>query len=132
MKLAATSGCEFAVRSGGQMSWEGSSNIGLEGFTIDLQGLRVIELHDEEKTVSIAPGLTWGEVYAFLKPHGLHTMGARASSVGVGGFLLGGKFIIGVLLNHHLIVVAHRRHILLINGARIRERQCSRLRNRSL
>ncbi len=132
MKLAISSKCEFAVRSGGHMSWEGSSNIGPNGFTIDLQGLKVIELRDEEKMVSIAPGLTWGEVYAFLKPHGLHTMGARASSVGVGGFLLGGKFIIGVILNHDLIIVTHRWHILPIDGTRFRERQCSRLRNCSL
>ncbi|KAG9220414.1 hypothetical protein CCMSSC00406_0003870 [Pleurotus cornucopiae] len=90
VKFATASRCEFAVRSGGHMSWEGSSNIGPNGFTIDLQGLRSIELQDGGETISIAPGLTWGEVYAFLKPHGLHTVGARAPGVGVGGFLLGG------------------------------------------
>ncbi|KAF4597920.1 hypothetical protein EYR38_006312 [Pleurotus pulmonarius] len=90
VRFATASRCEFAVRSGGHMSWEGSSNIGSNGFTIDLQGLKTIELHDDGDTISIAPGLTWGEVYMFLKPHGLHTVGARAPGVGVGGFLLGG------------------------------------------
>lgn len=73
------------------MSWEGSSNIGPNGFTIDLGGLKEVELKDDGKTVSIAPGLKWSEVYGFLKPHGLHTVGGRSSGVGVGGFLIGGK-----------------------------------------
>ncbi|KDQ27404.1 hypothetical protein PLEOSDRAFT_1104095 [Pleurotus ostreatus PC15] len=90
VKYATASRCEFAVRSGGHMSWEGSSNIGHNGFTIDLEGLKLMELQDGGETLSIAPGLIWGEVYAFLKPHGLHTVGARSPGVGVGGFLLGG------------------------------------------
>lgn len=120
MAFATTFGCEFAVRSGGHMSWEGSSNIGPNGFTIDLQGLKGIEFNDEAKTVSVAPGLTWGEVYAFLKPHGLQTMGARASSVGVGGFLLGGKSIPRALMDHALTGV-NRWYILLIHGTRFCE-----------
>ncbi|KAG9227836.1 hypothetical protein PTI98_011449 [Pleurotus ostreatus] len=107
MGFATTSGCEFAVRSGGNMSWEGSSNIGAHGFTIDLQGLKGIEFDDDAKTVSVAPRLTWGEIYAFPKPHGLHTMGARASSVGIGGFLLGGKSIPRALLTSSSTTRSH-------------------------
>ncbi|KAF7416085.1 hypothetical protein PC9H_002345 [Pleurotus ostreatus] len=90
IKFATATRCEFAVRAGGHMSWEGSSNIGPNGFTIDLGGLKEVELKDDGKTVSIAPGLKWSEVYGFLKPHGLHTVGGRSSGVGVGGFLIGG------------------------------------------
>ncbi|KAJ8501508.1 hypothetical protein ONZ45_g12134 [Pleurotus djamor] len=90
MKFATQNGCEFAVRSGGHMSWEGSSNIGPEGFTIDLESLTEIQLSDDSTTVSIPPGLRWADVYGFLQPHHLHTAGGRSSGVGVGGFLVGG------------------------------------------
>ncbi|KAJ8495373.1 hypothetical protein ONZ45_g12898 [Pleurotus djamor] len=90
LKFATRHQCEFAVRAGGHMSWAGSSNIGPEGFTIDLENMRKIGLLDDSKTVSIEPGLRWSAVYNFLVPHGLHTVGGRSSGVGVGGFLMGG------------------------------------------
>lgn len=73
------------------MSWVGSSNIGSDGFTIDLEHMRRVELLDDWKTVSISPGLRWTDVYSFLSPYNLHTAGGRTSGLGVGGFLLGGE-----------------------------------------
>ncbi|KAJ7701558.1 hypothetical protein B0H17DRAFT_1244389, partial [Mycena rosella] len=82
--------CEFAVRSGGHMTWAGSSNIGPSGFTIDLQKLNSISLSRDQSVVSIGPGCTWKMVYHALEPYHLGTIGGRTSDVGVAGFLLGG------------------------------------------
>lgn len=41
-------------------------------------------------TVKIGAGCKWSDVYSVLDPLGVATMGGRASSVGTGGFLLGG------------------------------------------
>ncbi|KAF5382383.1 hypothetical protein D9757_009809 [Collybiopsis confluens] len=109
-------GCHFAVRTGGHMSWSGASNIGLEGFTIDLQGLMLeteegqgqgeergsdvrAKLSKDNKVVSISAGARWRDVYSVLKPENLTTVGGRVGDVGVGGFLLGGG--IGFLSAEH-------------------------------
>ncbi|KAJ8508275.1 hypothetical protein ONZ45_g9434 [Pleurotus djamor] len=90
IQFATQNGCQFAVRSGGHMNWEGSSNIGPQGFTIDLENLTDIQLLNNSTTVTIQPGLRWSDVYGFLQPYHLHTTGGRSSGVGVGGFLIGG------------------------------------------
>ncbi|KAL0959079.1 hypothetical protein HGRIS_014378 [Hohenbuehelia grisea] len=88
--LAAKRRCQYAVRSGGHMSWEGGSNIDDHGFTMDLGGLRHLILSGNREIVSVGPGLRWGEVYHALLPHNLTAAGGRSSDVGIGGFLLGG------------------------------------------
>lgn len=128
VRFATSTRCEFAVRAGGHMSWEGSSNIGPNGFTIDLGGLKEVELKDDGKTVSIAPGLKWSEVYGFLQPHGLHTVGGRSSGVGVGGFLMGGEsFVMKLISPPH--PSCHRWCLLPVNRNGSRKRQRLRLRN---
>ena len=44
----------------------------------------------KNKIARIEPGSNWGLVYRSLDSHGLSTVGARASPVGVGGFVTGG------------------------------------------
>ncbi|KAJ7041888.1 hypothetical protein C8F04DRAFT_1230037 [Mycena alexandri] len=83
-------GCPFAVRSGGHMSWKGSSNVDSSGFTIDLQKMTEISVVDDGKVVSFGSGCRWRQVYSALEPHNLTTSGARIPNVGVSGFLLGG------------------------------------------
>ncbi|KAJ7804534.1 hypothetical protein B0H14DRAFT_2201608, partial [Mycena olivaceomarginata] len=73
--IAAQSGCDFAVRSGGHMSWKGSSNIGPSGFTIDLQKLNSISLSNDRSVVSIGAGAGWRTVYRFLDPYNLTIVG---------------------------------------------------------
>ncbi|KAJ7278946.1 hypothetical protein C8J57DRAFT_1465194 [Mycena rebaudengoi] len=63
VKLAIKSGCKFAVRSKGHMNWEGASNIGPSGFTIDMQKMNQITLAANKSMVSLGPGSSWGEVY---------------------------------------------------------------------
>ncbi|KAF5360205.1 hypothetical protein D9757_011415 [Collybiopsis confluens] len=97
-------GCHFAVRTGGHMSWSGASNIGLEGFTIDLQGLMLereegqgeehgsdvrAKVSKDNKVVSISAGARWRDVYSVLKPENLSTVGGRVGDVGVGGYSAG-------------------------------------------
>lgn len=76
------------------MSWNGSSNIGPSGFTIDLQNLNEISLSEDQSTVSFGSGMRWSEVYEFLGPYNLTTVGGRSAGVGVGGFLLGGMLLL--------------------------------------
>ncbi|KIK52949.1 hypothetical protein GYMLUDRAFT_179541, partial [Collybiopsis luxurians FD-317 M1] len=98
--------CQFAVRTGGHMAWSGASNIGKEGFTIDLQELVLedgqarVRLSEDKAAVSFSAGVRWRDVYRVLKPENLTTVGGRIGDVGVGGFLLGGDYI----LNYEIVL----------------------------
>lgn len=83
-----TEQCQFAVRSGGHTTWPGANNI-VEGVTIDLGRMNTIT-NFGNGTVGVGPGARWGAVYEALAKDKLMVVGGRASSVGVGGFLLGG------------------------------------------
>lgn len=85
-----SSGCQFAVRSGGHASFAGAANV-QGGVTIDLTALDSIVLGTgAPPIVSVGPGATWGEVYSHLGAANLSVNGARAAGVGVGGLTLGG------------------------------------------
>lgn len=64
---------------------------------IDLGRLNSVQVSDDESAVSVGSGNTWTNVYSVLEKRGLLTIGGRAGSVGVGGFVLGGKFLYYVL-----------------------------------
>lgn len=83
--------CHFAVKSGGHAMFAGASNA-VGGITVDLKYLNSVELSEDRETASIGPGNQWGAVYEKLEPEGLTVVGGRVSGVGVGGFILGGKF----------------------------------------
>jgi FAD/FMN-containing dehydrogenase len=74
------------------MCWRGLSNID-GGFVIDLRALNQIDISPGDQTVKLGPGSTWINVYAAMEPYNLTTTGGRISSVGVGGFLLGGMLL---------------------------------------
>jgi hypothetical protein len=80
---------EFAIRSGGHTPFAGAANIA-GGVTVDLSGLNAINLSADNSVVSVSPGNRWGDVYNVLDPLNLTVLGGRGSSIGVGGFLLGG------------------------------------------
>ncbi|KAI1871528.1 uncharacterized protein JN550_004522 [Neoarthrinium moseri] len=52
--------------------------------------MNATKYHAENDTASIQPGSRWGQVYRTLEGQGIAVAGGRASSVGVGGFILGG------------------------------------------
>ncbi|KAJ4342661.1 hypothetical protein N0V87_000870 [Didymella glomerata] len=86
--------CQFAVRSGGHTPIPGSNNIN-NGVTIDLLYMNGTTYNAETELASISPAARWGSVYAALEPLGRMVAGGRGSTVGVGGFLLGGG------ISHH-------------------------------
>ncbi|KAJ3800875.1 hypothetical protein GGU11DRAFT_742095 [Lentinula aff. detonsa] len=99
LEFASARKCHFAVRTGGHMAWTGASNIGSEGFAIDMQRVKGVELLENKSVVSFGAGSRWRDVYALLQPENLTTVGGRVGDVGVGGFLLGGG--IGFLSAEH-------------------------------
>ncbi|KAL3482368.1 hypothetical protein BJX99DRAFT_252623 [Aspergillus californicus] len=87
--LSRLTSCPFAVKSGGHAAFAGASNIAA-GITVLLQDLDGISLNKDKSVASIGPGLTVLEIYSALEPYGLTVVGARTSSIGVGGFTTGG------------------------------------------
>ena len=81
--------CQFAVRSGGHTTWAGAANIE-DGVTIDMSLMSSTTYDDENSIASIGPGARWGSVYMTLDELGIAISGGRASTVGVGGLILGG------------------------------------------
>jgi FAD/FMN-containing dehydrogenase len=84
--------CIFAIKSGGHSACTGASNI-QDGVVVDLSKLNGIRVSHDESIVSVGTGSRWGKVYSTLEERGLLAVGGRAGSVGVGGFVLGGKLI---------------------------------------
>ncbi|PVI04224.1 FAD-binding domain-containing protein [Periconia macrospinosa] len=81
--------CQFAVRSGGHTPIPGANNVD-DGVTIDLLYMNGTTYNADTKVASISPAARWGSVYQTLEPLGRMVAGGRGSTVGVGGFLLGG------------------------------------------
>lgn len=80
----------FAIKGGGHSSnIQGSSAHG--GFQFDLVNLNHLELSSNKSTVRLGPGLRWSTVYEYLQRHNLMVVGGRDSSVGVPGFIFGGR-----------------------------------------
>ena len=81
----------FAIRSGGHSPNPLWSSVGPDGILLDLQRLDDIKISTDNAKISVGPGARWGNVYESLNASKLAVAGARDPSVGVGGFLLGGK-----------------------------------------
>lgn len=50
-----------------------------------------LEIAEDRSTVTIGPGLSWGDVYERIVPESLVVGGGRVSTVGVPGLVLGGE-----------------------------------------
>jgi FAD/FMN-containing dehydrogenase len=81
---------QIAVRSGGHTPWSGAANVE-GGITIDLRAMNAVSLSQDQTVASIGGGGIWSDIYPQLIPYNLTVMGGRVVSVGVGGFLTGGK-----------------------------------------
>ena len=92
--LKANGRCPFSVRSGGHATWAGASNTE-GGLAIDLRRMNKIEIAEDRKTVRVGAGANWKEVYDAVEPEGLMVIGGRMSTIGVGGFVLGGRSMVG-------------------------------------
>ncbi|GME45895.1 putative FAD binding domain-containing protein [Neofusicoccum parvum] len=80
----------FAIRGGGHMPINDTSNIDSSGVLISSSGLSQLVLSEDKSTLEVGPGNRWAAVYKHLEPHQLTIVGGRMGVVGVPGFLLGG------------------------------------------
>lgn len=85
--------CQFAIKGAGHTPWAGAANQA-GGVTIDLAGLNIIDVSPDKTLTGIGPGNRWINVYSKLDLLGLAVPGGRVSSVGVGGLVTGGKYVI--------------------------------------
>lgn len=79
----------FAVKSGGHSVVANTSNVE-DGIVIDLELLNHVNVNEKLGYIDIGIGARWKDVYEKLDGTGFGVAGARAGSVGVGGYLLGG------------------------------------------
>ena len=77
-----------AVRGGGH-DYAGNS-VCEGGIQIDLSALDTVTVDASARRARVGAGVTWGVFDAATQAHGLATPGGTVSSVGVGGFTLGG------------------------------------------
>lgn len=79
----------FAIRSGGHGLPVGASNV-QGGVTLDLSMINQVSVSEDNSYTIIGSGARWRDVYQKLDSLNLAVAGGRASSVGVGGLILGG------------------------------------------
>lgn len=87
VKWAAEHKLVVAIKGGGN-NQQGASSCD-DGLVIDLGKMNSIQV--ENDAIRIGGGCLWGEVYKVAKDAGRLIVGGGANSVGVGGFLLGGR-----------------------------------------
>ncbi|MDQ3554417.1 MAG: FAD-binding oxidoreductase [Chloroflexota bacterium] len=101
VRLAAETGIELAVRSGGHSGAGHSTSEG--GIVIDLRDMKALDIDVEGRTAWADTGLTAGEYTAAVAAHGLATGFGDTGSVGLGGITLGGG--IGYLVRKHGLTI---------------------------
>ncbi|MEU9006775.1 FAD-binding oxidoreductase [Streptomyces sp. NPDC048551] len=79
---------KIAVRGGGH-SVAGMA-LGDAALVVDLRGMHEVTVHPAAKAVRVGGGATMSHLDRACAPHALATTGGRASTTGVGGFVLGG------------------------------------------
>lgn len=89
MLLISQTGTFFAVKSGGHSVVANTSNV-VDGIVVDLEHLNHVTVRPDLGFVDVGVGARWNDVYQKLEDTDYGVVGARAGSVGVGGYLLGG------------------------------------------
>ncbi|MEV6947526.1 FAD-binding oxidoreductase [Streptomyces sp. NPDC051172] len=79
---------KIAVRGGGHSVAGTAVNDG--GLVVDLRHMRAVTVDPAAEAVRIAGGATMSDLDRATEPYGLATTGGRASTTGVGGYVLGG------------------------------------------
>lgn len=99
--LAAETGAELAVRSGGHSLAGHSLSEG--GLVVDLSNMRALDIDPAARTAWAQTGLTTGEYTRAAGAHGLATGFGDTGSVGIGGITLSGG--IGYLVRKHGLTI---------------------------
>lgn len=73
----------YAVRSGGHTGMEGWDSVD-SGVLIDFSLMTAFSYNEIAQTVTVQPGLRWGEIYNLTEPYGASPMGGRVEHVGTG------------------------------------------------
>ena len=81
-------GLEIAVRGGGHGVAGKALTEG--GLVIDLRQMCSVSVNPSARTVTVGGGATMSHLDRGTEPYGLATTGGRASTTGVGGYILGG------------------------------------------
>ncbi|KAJ7867774.1 FAD-binding domain-containing protein [Mycena olivaceomarginata] len=82
------SGSHYAVQAGAHSAMVGWNSIS-DGVLISFAQMSNTSYNSLTDTVTVQPGVHWGDAMAAVEPYGLSVIGARASDVGM-GLLLGG------------------------------------------
>ena len=99
--LAAETGVEMAVRSGGHSLAGHSASDG--GIVLDLADMHALDIDAGGRTAWAETGLTAGACTAAVGAHGLATGFGDTGSVGIGGITLGGG--VGFLVRKHGLTI---------------------------
>ncbi len=88
VNYAREQGIPLSVRSGGH----NAAGLGVcdDGLVIDLSPMKGIHVDQEERTVRVEGGCTWGDVDHATHAYGMATPSGIISTTGVGGLTLGG------------------------------------------
>jgi FAD/FMN-containing dehydrogenase len=101
VRLAAATGLELAVRSGGHsLAGYGTSE---GGIVLDLSAMKGLLIDAENRMAWAQPGLTAGEITNAAAAHGLAVPFGDTASVGIGGLTTGGG--IGFLTRKHGLTI---------------------------
>jgi hypothetical protein len=123
--LAAFPEVKIAIRSGGHTPNPNHNNIE-SGVTFDLRGLNTLQQSEKRQdVVEVGGGCDWDAVYELLEKSGRSAVGSRESSVGVGGFITGGKFPISYGRFSTLALTCFRWTVFFLARTRVRMRQRS-------
>ena len=100
IRLAADTGLELAVRSGGHSV---AAHCVSDGIVLDLSAMKAIDVDVDSRTAWAETGLTAGEFTTAAAAHGLAVGFGDTGSVGIGGITLGGG--VGFLLRKYGLTI---------------------------
>ncbi|HSR40870.1 MAG TPA: FAD-dependent oxidoreductase, partial [Longimicrobiales bacterium] len=118
VRFARGEGLEISVKGGGH-DYAGNT-VAEGGLLVDLGPMDGVEVEPGRRRAVVGPGCTWAQVDEATTAHGLATTGGTVSTVGVGGFTLGGGS--GWLARRHGLAVDNLRaaRVVLADGRIVR------------
>ncbi|KAJ6595028.1 FAD-binding domain-containing protein [Mycena vulgaris] len=81
-------GSHYAVQAGAHSGMVGWNSIS-DGVLVSFAHMTNVSYSPVTDTITVQPGVHWGDAMAAIEPHGVSVIGGRASDIGM-GLLLGG------------------------------------------